>query len=346
MEKYFILKRAFLIVFITVIIILVHSVYSKEKYEYNREINGALNTVSYITVVGDTDSGEIADKCVEIVNYYDRLLSATNTKSDVYRINNSPDAVSVSKETVDIIKNSGQFFYDTNGKFDITIGALSDLWNDVISTSELPRDEEIKRLCSLSDYSSLIIDDKNLSILRTVENQKVNLGAVAKGYISDKIREVLLDEKIMGAMINLGGNIYAHGRKVNGEKWRVGICNPRNTDDVIGTLELENKFVITSGDYERYTEIDGVRYHHIIDAKTGYPSKSKILSSTIICDNGFLADALSTSCFLLGLDGGVELCKKYGVDAIFVTEDNKIYYSKGLENIFEKTAEAFEYIYY
>lgn len=307
------------------------------KKQVSLEIDGALNTVSKITVV-DARAKSIAKKCAKLINEYDSLFSVSNPQSDIYKINNSEDWVSVSLQTVDIISDCSVFFEQTQGGFDITVGALSNLWNMGV----VPKQEEIKYLLSLVDYSSLTVDTKSSKIKRGNSKQQVTLGAVAKGYIADRLADFLKEKETYGAMINLGGNIYAHGTKSDGELWKIGITDPRNTSQLIGTVSLTDKFVITSGDYERYFEYDGERYHHIIDSKTGYPARSGLISTTIISDDGFSADALSTACFILGLEKGLELAKEYNAMIIFVTDDKKIYYSKGLD--FDKKNDSYEYI--
>ena len=147
-------------------------------------------------------------------------------------------------------------------------------------------------------------------------------------------------------MVNLGGNVYAHGKKSDKSMWKVGIIDPRNSSSLIGSVSVSDKFVVTSGDYERYIEIDGIRYHHIIDAKTGYPADTGLIGVTVISDNGFEADCLSTSCFLVGYEDGVRLSEKYNADVIFVTEDMKVFYPEAIDDIFDKTSTDYEYIKY
>ncbi|MBQ3038572.1 MAG: FAD:protein FMN transferase [Clostridia bacterium] len=299
------------------------------------DVDGALNTVSHITVV-DNKAKSLAKKCAELINEYDGLFSVSDSQSDVYKINNSGDWVSVSPQTIDIISDSSEFFVQSQGRFDLTVGALSDLWNKGV----VPEHEKIENLLSDVDFSFLQIDFKNSKIKRG--NHKITLGAVAKGYIADRIADYLKEKNAYGAMINLGGNIYAHGTKAKNELWKVGITDPCDTSQLIGAVTVSDKFVVTSGDYERYFEYDGERYHHILDSETGYPAKSGLISTTIISDNGFLADALSTACFILGLEKGAELAHKYNVKIIFVTDDKKIYCSKGIG--FDKKSDAYEYI--
>ena len=334
------MNRIFKISVIIFIIVLQTACFSKT-HKAVREVDGAMNTASQIVVFGGVNAEDSASKCVELIEYYDKLFSITNPESDVGKINNSKNFVSVSYDTVKILKECFSFFTDTNGKFDITIGALSELWTESIRNASLPEECEINNLKKLTDYSSLVI--KGNEILKTVPNQKINLGAAAKGYISDKLAEYIKSTNSSGAMINLGGNIYTYGKKNDGSVWNIGIKDPRNSSELIGSVTISDKFVVTSGDYERFFDIDGVRYHHIIDAKTGYPSKSGVISVTIISDNGLIADCLSTSCFLLGFDEGAKLLKKYNAEAIFVTDDNNIYYTKGINEYFEKMSDDYKY---
>ncbi len=335
------MKKKYLIytAFLSVIIFLL--MYFKI-YEASKSVDGFLNTHSTVTVIGRKNVNGVIDECIDIIKLYDEMFSISNPESDVHKINNSDDGVKVSYETLEIIEMCSVFSEDTNGKFDITVGKFSDLWNEAIKTGEKPDDNAISELLPLG--GDLIIDKENNSVKRTAGNQKLNLGAAAKGYISDKLFESLENSDVHGAMINLGGNVLAYGRKKDNSLWNVGISDPRDESGIIGSVKVLDKFVITSGDYERFTEIDGERFHHIIDAKTGYPSKSGIIGVTVICDNGLLGDCLSTSCFLTGLEKGKELIEKYNACAIFVTDGGKIYYSKTLEDSFDKTNQSYEYI--
>lgn len=318
------------------------SLWKFQSREYSIYIDDALNTSSRISVYGK-NARQTAEGCREIIRRYDSLLSVSDPNSEIYGFNSSEGMYSFSTEVFSLIAACEPFYIDTNARFDITVGAVSQLWSSSILSSRLPDSAAVASAAALTDYSSLILNKDNHSIVKTINGQQLNLGAVAKGYISDRIAEYLKSSSVNGALADLGGNIYAFGSKNDGSRWKIGIQNPDDSSAIIGTVSIDEGYVITSGDYQRYMLIDGIRYHHIIDAKTGYPAKSGLRSVTIISDNGFIGDALSTACFIAGLEKGTELAKKYSTKAIFITEDNKVIYSKELENVFNPSDNSFIY---
>ncbi len=337
-------KKIVLPLLLLVVAFIILFAFQKEK-EYEIVSDGYLNTLSSITISSKFNPEEELVYCKSLIEMYDRLFSVNNTESDIYKINNSEEKIKVSQECYDLIKEAAAFYYDTEGKFDITIGTLSDIWTKTFETKILPKIEEIENAKSLCNYSTLKFYDEELSVEKTIKNQKLNLGAIAKGYITDKIVEYLKSRDVGGALINLGGNVFGYGTKADGEKWKVGITDPNKRDEVLMALDIKNECVITSGDYERYADIQNERYHHIIDAKTGYPARTGLKSVSIISDNATEADALSTSCFLVGLEESRKLLEKYAVFAVFVTDDNKVYYSSELREkiqIYSQNYEFFE----
>ena len=331
-------KFSLIIIILVAILFIMNS--RNKSMVYTTNINGVMDTITDITLITKQDGKKYIDDVSELIEKYDKMFSHTNEESDIYRLNHN-STTSVSYETYEIIEKSKELFKETNGSFDITVGAVSNLWNDTFEGGDLPDENEIKKALATVDYNSLNLADNN--VIKTISSQKINLGAVAKGYIADKLKLYLEENKIDNALINLGGNIYAKGKNQSGKYWNVGVLDP-NTKNSLLTLRISDKFVITSGNYFRYRDINSKRYHHIIDAKNGYPADNELNSVTIVSDNGFLGDALSTSCFLVGYEKSKLLLEKYDVCAIFVTKDNKIYYSKELNNSMEKTAPDYEFI--
>jgi len=197
----------------------------------------------------------------------------------------------------------------------------------------------------LVDYKDIISDKKNSTIMLGRTNQAIDLGAIAKGYTADEVKKVLLSNKISSAIINLGGNVYALGNKLDGTSWNIGIQNPLSTrGEYLGTINVTDKSIVTSGNYERFFIKDGVRYHHIFDPKNGYPADKGVISTTIVSDKSIDGDALSTSTYILGLDKGLKLVESIkGVEGIFITNDKKVYVTPGLKDSFELTDKEFTY---
>lgn len=218
----------------------------------------------------------------------------------------------------------------------------------VSESTFLPTETEIKEKLSYTGYENVTIDD---NIIYLPEGYMLDMGAAGKGMACDRILALLEENmaslsgtepisdfaKVQGAVISLGGNILTYGEKPDGSAWKVGIVDPINPDTYLGTLTLTGtNFVTTSGDYERYVEIGGTRYHHIIDPATGYPADSGIRSVTILSNSGIIGDALSTACFVLGQEKAMELAEKYEVEILIVTDDGEIVMSEGMEAVFSK----------
>ena len=168
----------------------------------------------------------------------------------------------------------------------------------------------------------------------------LDLGAVGKGLALDYILEILKENSdVLGGTVSVGGSVLTYGTKPDNTVWRVGVANPENPSENIGVLYLEGQWCVsTSGDYERYMEIGGVRYHHIIDPATGMPADSGLTSVTIVTKDGLLSDALSTACFVLGREKGLELAVQYGAEALFVESDGEISMTPGMEEIFQSSS--------
>ncbi len=176
------------------------------------------------------------------------------------------------------------------------------------------------------------------------KGQAIDLGAIAKGYTADELKKVFLNYNISSAFLSLGGNIYALGNKTDKTPWNIGVQNPLNPrGSQLGVVPVSNKSIVTSGNYERFFEKNGKRYHHIFDTKTGYPAEKGLISISIISDKSIDGDALSTSVYTLGLDEGKKLIENLkGVEAVFVTNDKKVYITSGLKDTFKLTNTDFK----
>lgn len=317
-----------------------------------------LDTVCSITIYGLADedgrlaamSGEEMEKeCYLIItdafklcSEYENMLSKTIETSDIARINNAEGkAVTVSDETIEVLKKGMEFGRLSGGAFDITIGKATDLW-DFHDNAEsgheggvVPAEKDLRDAISHVNYENIKIEGNRVSL--TDPETEINLGGIAKGYIADKAAEYLKERGVVSAIVDLGGNIVAIGGKTSQiaasggtqeTDFKIGIKDPLSSSG--GLLELipcKNKTVVTSGTYERYFEKDGVKYHHILDVNTGYPVDTDVLSVTIIADRGYSAecDGLSTTCLALGMEKGMELVKSLeGFEAVFVDKDGNV----------------------
>lgn len=223
---------------------------------------------------------------------------------------------------------------DSEGAFDVTIAPLSWLWNIEGEHPTVPDEADIDRALKQVGYDRLQRGEKGVQL---------DLGAVGKGIACDEIAELSRSFTKLSGTISIGGSIAVLGHKPDNTPWKLGIQNPRGeTGEVMGILAIDRDcFLSTSGDYEKYFMENGKRYHHILDARTGYPAASGLISVTILSDSGLESDALSTACFVLGMEQGMALVKKYGAEAVFIDEGKQVTVTEGLKDIFEITDEEY-----
>ena len=279
----------------------------------------------------DTADSEIIDGCAEICRKYDVMFSRTNANSEISKINSSKgEPVEVSKDTIDIIERGIYYSKLSEGAFDITIGTVTNLWDFKSENHIIPSNNDINLAVSNVNYENIILNGNTVQL--TNPNMMLDVGALAKGYIADRLKDYLLENNIQHALINLGGNVLAVGNKPDGTDFNIGIQKPFDETGLpITSVKLNDQTVVTTGIYQRYFEIDDVIYHHILDPGTGYPCNNDLYSVSIITDSSLDADALSTSTFLLGFEKGMELINSLdNVEAIFITSDMEIHYSDNL----------------
>lgn len=275
-----------------------------------------LNTVATITADCDTAViGEAFARCSQ----YEKILSRTVEGSDVDRLNTTDGFAKVSRDTENIIRRSLYYSDLTGGRFDITIGAVSRLWD--FDGGIVPDRSGIADALRSVDYHSIEIDGDGINLNGSI----IDLGGIAKGYIADRVKEYLLESGAKHGIINLGGNVVVFGRE-----YTVGIEEPF-TGGIAATVKLKDKTAVTSGTYQRYIESDGNIYHHVLDPETGYGVQKGLTSVTVIGESSFDCDALSTCCLLLGLEDGLALIEKTeNTEAVFIDENGKITVTSGL----------------
>lgn len=249
----------------------------------------------------------------------------------------------VSPDTYEVLEAAREYSELSDGAFDFTIAPLVSLWNIGSEDAAVPPEEEIAAAVAKIDYTHVSFESDNRVYLEE-PGMGVDVGAIAKGYAADQAARILLEAGIEHALLDFGGNILTIGRKPDGSLWRIGIQHPEESrNSYLGILTGEDEAVVTSGPYERYFMQDGVRYHHILDRRTGYPVRNGLLSATIVAEESMQADALSTATFVLGFENARELIEGIdGVEAIFVTEANQVYLTPGLRDRFELTAPDYE----
>lgn len=290
----------------------------------------ALNTVITITLYDSNDTS-ILDGAFALCNHYETIFSRTLESSELYQLNHSGKLTNtISNDLAELIQSGLKYSQLSNGAFDISIAPVSSLWDFTAETPVIPDAGSITQALSFVGYDHFTLDGN--TITKKDSNDALDLGAIAKGFIADRIKEYLLAHDVHSALINLGGNILCVGDK-NGEDFTIGIQAPfKDRNITLDSLSLSNKSVVTSGIYERYFTEDDTFYHHILNPATGYPYENDLSSVTIISDKSVDGDALSTMCFALGLEKGMEYINEHEeFDGIFVTRDGEIYYSKNLK---------------
>lgn len=291
---------------------------------------------TYMEVNAYGDNGEKAvDKAEKEVNKLDSILSTGKSTSEISKLNKNKKQ-DVSNDTMSLIKESVKISKETTGAFNPTIYPLMELWGFTTKNYYVPKENEIKPLLNHMDIDNIKIDESKNEVSFKDNKMKIDLGAIAKGYTSSKIIDIFKDNNIKSGMVTLGGNVQVLGKKPDGSLWKVGIQNPISESEYLGVLQASDKAVITSGGYERNFTKNGKTYHHILDPSNGYPANNGLTSVTIISSDGTLADALSTSLFVMGKDKAIDFYKKsnYNFDFILYTSDNKLIISDGIEDIF------------
>lgn len=289
----------------------------------------AMDTYMNLTAYGDNAETAL-ENASEIITELEMLLSVTSENSDVWRINASHgESVSVSVDTANIISKAVEYGNLTDDSLDITIYPVLKEWGFTTGNYKIPDDETLENLLENVDYSKIMLNNNTVLV---PENYKIDLGALAKGYTGDKVIAELKENGIKSAIISLGGNVQAFGLKPDGSEWKVAVRNPFSPDTDMCILEIENKAVITSGNYERFfTGDDGRKYCHIINPADGFPAENGLVSVTVIGESGIMCDAFSTALFIMGTDSAEDFWKKNGgFDMILVTDDGRIIYTEGL----------------
>lgn len=295
------------------------------------------NTIIAIQL-NDSQDESLIDTCFDMANTYEHYFSRTLEGSDIYNINHANGApVEVHDETAELIRYGIAFGDLSGGVFDISIGALTDLWDIPNNNGTIPAQTQIDAALATVDYRQITVDGNTVTLGNP--DAALDLGGIAKGYVADRMREYLNANGACEGFINLGGNVLTLGQKANDEPYHIGIRKPFGEDgETITAVDVTDRSIVTSGRYERYFEKDGHIYHHILDPKNGYPYDNGLNGVTILSDSSMAGDALSTICFALGQEKGTEflssmpsndflnpiLAAETTLQAIFIDENNEM----------------------
>lgn len=311
-----------------------------------------LNTAVQITIYDSQDKALLND-CLALCDKYELIFSRTNEKSELYKLNHRKDVSDgdfgtdgpttpypvsgtadtwhISEDLAALLSEGLDITRESDGAFDIAIAPLTSLWNFTAEDPEVPDDAAIQKALPLCSSDGVTIDGEDITLLS--DDIQFDVGAIAKGYIADRLKDFLIKKGVKSAIINLGGNVLCIGSKPDGTPFKIGIQKPfadRNETEAV--MDITGKSVVSSGIYERCFKQDGKLYHHILNPQTGYPYDNGLISVTIISDQSVDGDALSTTCFALGLEDGLKFAEKKGVQAVFITEDYELHYTDGFRD--------------
>ena len=334
-------KRKKIVAALVLATILVILTYIFNNYLFQQEPlvkNGFyFNTIIAIQL-NDSQDESLIDTCFDMANTYEHYFSRTLEGSDIYNINHANGApVEVHDETAELIRYGIAFGDLSGGVFDISIGALTDLWDIPNNNGTIPAQTQIDAALATVDYRQITVEGNTVTLGNP--DAALDLGGIAKGYVADRMREYLNANGACEGFINLGGNVLTLGQKANDEPYHIGIRKPfGETGETITAVDVTDRSIVTSGRYERYFEKDGHIYHHILDPKNGYPYDNGLNGVTILSDSSMAGDALSTICFALGQEKGTEflssmpsndflnpiLATETTLQAIFIDENNEM----------------------
>ena len=311
-----------------------------------------LNTAVQITIYDSQDKA-LLDDCLALCDKYELIFSRTNEKSELYKLNHRKDTSDkdtntdrqttpypvsgttntwhISEYLAALLSEGLDITRESDGAFDIAIAPLTSLWDFTAEDPKVPDDAAIQKVLPLCSSDGVTIDGQDITL--PSDDIQFDVGAIAKGYIADRLKDFLVKKGVKSAIINLGGNVLCIGSKPDGTPFKIGIQKPfadRNETEAV--MDITGKSVVSSGIYERCFKQGGKLYHHILNPQTGYPYDNGLISVTIISDQSVDGDALSTTCFALGLEDGLKFAEKKGVQAVFITEDYELHYTDGFQD--------------
>lgn len=299
-----------------------------------------LNTYVTVTIYDSTDTA-LLDECMALCDKYDMIFSRTNPESELYKLNHgmlkqSADGYhTVSDELYEVISVGKKYSELSDDAFCIAMEPLTSIWNFTDGMNMVPDNAHIDTVLPFLKSEDVHLRAPN-EVAFVNKGMGIDLGAIAKGYIADKMKEYLISKGVNSALIYLGGNVLCIGEKETGA-FKIGIEKPFDVDgDPAAVVSISDASVVTSGTYERYFEKDGEFYHHILDKNTGYPIENGLTAVTIISSSSTDADALSTTCFSLGLEKGMELLESLDdADGFFITDDREYHYTEGFDENYQ-----------
>ena len=352
------MKKFFCLAFALLFCVLLLCSCEKGEKSYSDEMF-ALDTIIRFTLYDEDEElcKDTIEKCKDEITRLENLLSISKESSDIYKLNNSKErTISVSEETASLINDACFISKSCSGAFDISVKPLLTLWGFDTKEYRVPSDSEIEKTLPLVSFENIVVDGENVT---KPENVSIDLGGIAKGYVADRVSEIIKNSDVNCALINLGGMITTVGKSSSSDKdyWHIGIQHPSENGSYFFTFDVNETSVSTTGAYQRYFEEDSKIYHHIIDPKTGKPAQSDVSSLTVVGESGVVCDALSTAFYVMGVDKTTDYInenfkselKDYKV--IILSDDMKTLYlssnfeSENTEHKLEKTFDDIKIVY-
>lgn len=323
---------------VAVLLVAVLAVFSWWRLTDNREVSRVEHIMG--TYIEAKAYGRHAAQTLDLV--YARLreieqkmtINQAGSEIDDVNAQAGKQAVAVSADTFAVVKRAIEYAEISSGAFDPTIQPIVSLWRIGSPEARLPAPGEIATKLPLVDYRMVQLNPEQRTIFLPHEGMGLDLGGIAKGYAADEAVAILRNNNVRNAIISLGGNVYTMGNNPSKQPWRIGVQDPEDERNIfIAVIETSDETLVTSGAYERALEVDGQRYHHILNPATGYPAETDVLSSTIVTTKSIDADALSTSLFILGREQGLQLIEQLpGIEAVVIDLNHQVYLSSGMKN--------------
>ncbi len=306
--------------------------FSQETYKRALKLMGSRFDIS---IVADTQAEGDAyiDMAIHEISRIENLISSWDPNSQTTLINKNAGIkpVKVDGELFQLIQRALKISELTSGAFDISYASMDKIWKFDKSMTEMPSAEAIKNSVAKVGYKNIILNTEKGTIFLKLKGMKIGFGAIGKGYAADKTKALLIKKGAKAGIINASGDLNVWGKQPNGKDWTVAIKNPLNKEKVFSWLPIQNSAVVTSGNYEKYITFNGELYSHIIDPRTGYPSKG-LLSVSVFTKSAELADALATSIFVMGKDVGLDFINQLkNIECIIVDDTGKVFYSNNID---------------
>ena len=272
------------------------------------------------------------DEAVSEIRRIEAMISSWDETSETSEVNRNAGVrpVKISKELFQLIERAKKISEITDGAFDISYASMDRIWKYDGTMNRMPTEAQIKASVEKIGYQKIVLNHDEQTVFLQEEGMRIGFGAIGKGYAADSAKELLISKGVKGGIVNASGDLTTWGTRETGEKWMIGITNPMDKDKIFSWLPIVESSVATSGDYEKYITFKGEKYSHIIDPRTGYPTKG-VTSVSIFAKKAELCDALATAVFIMGRDSGIHLINQLdGVEVVLVDGNKKIHKSSGI----------------